>query len=122
MPDYKSATSTPSPMEGLLSDLFHKGEDLLRPQWEKVEKEVRQSPTASVLIAAGVGYMLHRLPMRSLLATNLKLLWAFAPPAVLLVAAAKGLQGIEGFLQPNDEASSQGAKRKRTAVESSSGR
>jgi len=70
-------------------------EDVLRKRWETLEESVRRSPTAAILIAAGAGYCLHRLPLRSILATQFKLLWALAPPGLLAAAATKAYQVME---------------------------
>lgn len=85
-------------MEEMFTEFFHKGESLLRPQWEKVQKQVQKSPGKAVLVSMGIGYVLHRLPVRSLLATNLKLLWALAPPAVMAALAGKGLHALDEYL------------------------
>ena len=51
----------------------------------------------------GIGYVLHRLPVRSLLATNLKLLWALAPPAIMAALAGKGLHALEEYVQAAED-------------------
>lgn len=62
---------------------------------EKCEDLVRESPTASVLGAVGVGYLLHRLPVREILVTQVRVISALAPPALVLFGAAK----LVGYLQ-----------------------
>ena len=96
----------------MFTDIFHKGEAFLRPRWEKVEDEVRKSPTKALLVAAGLGFILHRLPVRSILATNLKLLWALAPPAVMAMVAGKGLHALEEHMHA--ESGGGGASRAET--------
>src|SRR5262245_34460969 len=59
-----SGTTSSASMEEVFNDLLHKGEAFLRPRWERVEEDVRNAPTKAVLIAAGIGYLLHRLPVR----------------------------------------------------------
>ena len=86
-------------MEEMFSDFFHRSEAFLRPQWDKIEKQVQKSPTKAVLVSMGIGYVLHRLPVRSLLTTNLKLLWAFAPPAIMAAIAGKGLHALEEYME-----------------------
>lgn len=57
--------------------------------YEACEKRVRQSPGKAVLIAVASGYFLHRLPVRSLLVSQVRLLAALAPPALFAFGAAK---------------------------------
>jgi hypothetical protein len=87
----KSATSSSLSLEESLTRTIRHGEELFRERWTIVEDKIRESPTKAVLIAASLGYALHRLPLGSLLASHLKLLWALAPPAVMAAAAGKGL-------------------------------
>ena len=58
---------------------------------KKCEDLIRNSPTASVLGAVGVGYLLHRMPVRAILVTEVRILSALAPPALFLFGAAKFL-------------------------------
>lgn len=97
MQNTKISTS-PQTVEDMLNTAIQQVEAVIQPRWKQVEEKVRQSPTKAVLIAAGIGYVLHRLPLRSLLATQLKVLWALAPPAVMAVAAGKGLHALNGCL------------------------
>ena len=53
------------------------------------EEKIRQSPTKAVLIAAGAGYCLNRLPILGILAIPLKLTSILAKPALLVLGAAK---------------------------------
>ncbi len=63
--------------------------------YEACEAKVKQSPTKAVLIAVGTGYCLHRLPVRALLVSQVRLLAALAPPVLFVLGAAK----LCGFLQ-----------------------
>jgi len=56
---------------------------------EHYRERVRQSPGTAVLAAVAAGYCLHRLPVRSLLVSQVRLLAALAPPALLAIGAAK---------------------------------
>src|SRR6187551_1596614 len=107
----KPSNTSSAAVEDLFTNLFQECEAFLRPRWEKMEEQVRESPTKAVLIAAGVGYVLHRLPCRSLLATSLKLLWGLAPPAVMAVAAGKCLQAIEERVHPDQASAKPGNRR-----------
>lgn len=53
------------------------------------EQCVRQSPGKAILLAVAAGYCLHRLPVRSILVTQVRLISALAPPALLAFGAAK---------------------------------
>ena len=61
----------------------------LRHRYEECEKQIRKSPTTSVLGAVAAGYLLHRLPVRAILVTQVRVLSALAPPALFLFGAAK---------------------------------
>jgi hypothetical protein len=61
----------------------------LRHRYEECEKAIRKSPTTSVLGAVAAGYLLHRLPVRAILVTQVRVLSALAPPALFLFGAAK---------------------------------
>ncbi len=104
MENSKTTQNAAKAMEGLLTDLLRKGEDILRPRWEQVEDHIRQSPTKAVLIAAGIGYCLHRLPTGSLLGSTLKLAWAVAPPAAMAALAGKGFILLEDKVHASEAA------------------
>lgn len=57
--------------------------------YQKCEDRIRESPTAAVLGAVGIGYLLHRLPVRAILITQVRVISALAPPALFLFGAAK---------------------------------
>ena len=58
-------------------------------RFQKCESQVRKHPTAAVLGAVAVGCLLHRLPVRSILVTKVRVLSALTPPALFLYGAAK---------------------------------
>lgn len=64
-------------------------------RYRACQSRVRKSPTKAVLGAVAVGYLLHRLPVRAILVTQVRVLSALAPPAFFLFGAAK----LYGFLQ-----------------------
>jgi hypothetical protein len=70
------------------ASLHHVQEDM-RHRYQELEDRVRQCPTTSVLGAAAVGYLLHRLPLRAILVTKVRVLSALAPPVLFLYGAAK---------------------------------
>jgi hypothetical protein len=67
----------------------------IRYRHTKCEDSIKRSPTASVLGAVGVGYLLHRMPVRAILVTQVRILSALAPPALFLFGAAQ----LFSFLQ-----------------------
>jgi len=72
----------------------------MRDRFQKCEDRIRMSPTASVLGAVAAGYLLHRLPVRAILVTQVRVLSALAPPALFLFGAAK----LYDFLQRRESA------------------
>lgn len=67
----------------------------IRHRYQRCENQIRKSPTAAVLGAVAVGYLLHRLPVRAILVTQVRVLSALTPPALFLFGAAK----LYDFLQ-----------------------
>jgi hypothetical protein len=76
-------------MEEGICVLWSNAREQIRDRYHKCENRIRESPTTAVLGAAAVGYLLHRLPMRAILVTQVRVLAALAPPAFLLLGAAK---------------------------------
>jgi hypothetical protein len=70
----------------------------LRHRLEKCEARIRKSPMTSVLGAAAAGYLLHRMPVRAILVTQVRVLSALTPPALFLFGAAK----LYEFLQKQE--------------------
>jgi hypothetical protein len=96
------STSSRTSLEDALTDTIRRGEEVFNQNWSKVEDKIRESPTQAVLIAAGIGFALHRLPIGSLLWSHVKLLWALAPPAFMMAAAGKGLCALQDKIHQND--------------------
>lgn len=67
----------------------------IRQRHQKCENRVRESPTSSVLGAVAVGYLLHLMPVRAILVTQVRVLTALTPPALYLFGSAK----LYDFLQ-----------------------
>jgi hypothetical protein len=61
----------------------------IRHRYQKCENKVRKSPATAVLGAVAAGYLLHRMPVRAILITQVRVLSALAPPALFLFGAAK---------------------------------
>ncbi len=72
-------------VNALIEDVKHK----VQSGYETCEQRIRRSPGKAVLVAVAAGYCLHRLPVRSLLVAQVRLLSALAPPALLAFGAAK---------------------------------
>ncbi|MES2920925.1 MAG: hypothetical protein V4819_05240 [Verrucomicrobiota bacterium] len=72
-------------INALLGDVKRK----VNQSYEDCEQCVRKSPGKAILLAVAAGYCLHRLPVRSLLVTQVRLLTAIAPPTLLAFGAAK---------------------------------
>lgn len=70
----------------------------IRNRYQKCQNQIRQSPTTAVLGAAAVGYFLHRMPVRAILVTQIRVLSALTPPALLMFGAAK----LYEFLQSQE--------------------
>jgi len=67
----------------------------IHQRYQECENQIRKSPATSVLGAVAVGYLLHRMPVRAILLTQVRVLSALALPALFLLGAAK----LFGFLQ-----------------------
>ncbi len=69
-------------------------------RYQQGKNQIRKSPTTAVLGAVAAGYLLHRLPVRAILVTQVRVLSALAPPALLLLGAVK----LYEFLQRQERA------------------
>lgn len=72
----------------------------VRERYQECENRIRSSPTKAVLGAVAAGYLMHRLPMRAIVVTQVRVLAALTPPALLLFGAAKVFE----FLQRQETA------------------
>lgn len=61
----------------------------IRQRHQKCRNRIREAPTTSILGAVAVGCLLHRLPVRAILVTQVRILAALAPPALIVFGAAK---------------------------------
>lgn len=66
------------------------------------EKMIREDPAKAMMLAIAAGYCLHRLPLRAIFVTKIRVLAALAPPAMLAIGAAK----LAEFLQQQAHESS----------------
>lgn len=82
-------------MEEGVNVLMRNVQQDFRHRYQKCENRIRKSPTTAVIGAAAIGYVLHRLPVRAILVTQVRVLAALTPPVLLLFGAAK----LYDFLQ-----------------------
>ncbi len=61
---------------------------------QKFEKQIQKSPTKAVLGAVAAGYVLHHMPVRAILVTQVRVLVALITPALFIYKAA----GIYDFV------------------------
>lgn len=74
--------------EGVNALLGKARQDLCERHRQCVSR-IRESPTQAVIGAATIGYLLNRLPVRAILVTQVRVLSALTPPALLFFGAAK---------------------------------
>jgi hypothetical protein len=80
---------SPRSVEDGVHLLLNNARQDIRHRYQKCRNQIRKSPTTAVLGAVAVGYLLHRLPVRAILVTQVRVLSALTPPALLLFGAAK---------------------------------
>jgi hypothetical protein len=80
---------SPPTIEEGLNSLLHEAKARAGRCYGECETYVRQSPGKAMLIAFGAGYLAHRLPLRSLLITQTRMVAALTPPALVAFGAAK---------------------------------
>ena len=81
--------ATPPSMEEGVKVLLGNARQGIRHRYQKCENKVRKSPVTAVIGAVAAGYLLHRLPVRAILVTQIRVLSALAPPALFLFGAVK---------------------------------
>jgi hypothetical protein len=89
---------TPLSMEQGINVLWCNARQGLRDRYKKCQDGIRMSPTTAVLGSVAAGYLLHRLPVRAILVTQIRVLSALAPPALFFFGAAK----LYEFLQKQE--------------------
>lgn len=92
-------------VNALLQDAKQKASE----RYHHAEECVRESPAKAILVAVGAGYLLHRLPVRSLLVSQVRLVAALAPPVLFAFGAAKFCE----YLQ--NQARGSGVNRRRSS-------
>ena len=76
-------------MEDGVNVLLCNAQQGIRHRYQQCQNQIRKSPMTAVLGALAAGYLLHRLPVRAILVTQVRVLSALAPPALFLFGAAK---------------------------------
>ena len=100
MNEISNNPATPLSLEEGVGVLFNNARAGIRHRYQKFENRIRESPTSAVLGAVAVGYLLHRMPVRAILVTQVRVLSALTPPALFLFGAAK----LYEFLQRQEVA------------------
>jgi hypothetical protein len=103
MNDSSNQPVTPLSMEEGVSVLLSNAKQCISHRYERCQDRIRNSPTKAVLGAVAAGYLLHRMPVRAILVTQVRILSALTPPALLLFGAAK----LYDFLQKQELAKEQ---------------
>jgi len=89
MTDTSNQPETPLSLEEGANVLWCNAQQGIRHRYQRCQNQIRKSPTTAVLGAVAAGYLLHRLPVRAILVTQVRVLAALAPPALFLFGAAK---------------------------------
>ena len=89
MNDRSNHPETPLSLEEGVTVLLSNARQSIRHRYQKCEIRIRESPGTAMLGAVAVGYCLHRMPVRAILVTQLRVLLALTPPAMLLFGAAR---------------------------------
>ncbi|BCU78182.1 hypothetical protein [Luteolibacter sp. LG18] len=79
----------PPTVEEGVQALFDDGKTYVRRKYEACQERVVNHPAQAVMIAAAAGYLIEKLPLRSIFITNMRLLAALTPPILFAVGAAK---------------------------------
>ena len=89
MNDPSNQTTVPLTIEEGVNALLNHAKQDIRQRYQECENHIRRSPTTSMIGAVAAGYLLHRLPVRAILITQVRVLSALAPPVLILFGAAK---------------------------------
>lgn len=84
-----SSPVKPPTIEDGINSLLKDTKKTLSDGLENCERRVRESPGQAIALALIAGYLAHRLPIRSLVVSQVKVATALAPPALLAYGAAK---------------------------------
>jgi hypothetical protein len=98
MNDASTHSAAPLTIEQGVNVLCDNARQGIHHRYQECQNRIRKSPTTAVLGAVAVGWLLHRLPVRAILVTEVRVLSALTPPALLLFGAAK----LYEFLQKQE--------------------
>jgi hypothetical protein len=96
MNDTSNQYATPLTMEEGGHVLWNNARQGICQRYQECENRIRESPKTAVLGAVAAGYLLHRLPVRAILVTQVRILSALTPPALILFGAAKLYDYLQG--------------------------
>lgn len=96
MSSIPSDSPTPPSIEEGVNALIHDAKQKACDSYQHCEECVRESPGKAILVAVGAGYLLHRLPVRSLLVSQVRVMAALAPPVLFAFGAAKLCEFLQG--------------------------
>jgi len=85
----------PLSVEKEVLSLVDDARQCLRDGYESCEKHVRESPATSMVSAVLAGYILHRLPLRSIMVAKVRIIASLLPPVVFVLGAAKVLELVQ---------------------------
>ena len=100
MNDTSNHPATPLSLEETTKVVLRNARQGVHDRHQRCENRVRRHPTTAVIGAVAVGYFLHRMPVRAILVTQVRVLSALTPPALFLFGAAK----LYEFLQKQESA------------------
>jgi hypothetical protein len=99
-----SPLSSPPTIEQGVNALLEDVKKSVSRTCAECEQCVRESPTKAMLMAVAAGYFLHRLPVRSLLVAQVRLMAALAPPALVAIGAAKLCEFLQNEARKKSQA------------------
>lgn len=76
-------------LEEGVNDLLCDAKKCIRVRYRQCEDRIRHSPIKAVVGALAAGYVLHRLPVRSILVTQVRVIAALTPPALLIFGVSR---------------------------------
>ena len=98
MNDPSNNQAPPGKQEDENKVLLSKARQCISHYHQQCEKKIRKEPMTAVVGAAAVGYMLHWMPVRKILVTQVRTLSALTPPALFFFGAVKLIE----FFQKQD--------------------
>jgi hypothetical protein len=100
IPAQSAEDSAEESVQDSLQALYSRTEEKVRSKFHALEENVCASPTASVLTATAAGYLLHLLPLRAILVTNVRVVSALLPPGLVILGAVKAYEFFQRQASP----------------------